>query len=111
MKFIHSLGQSKKSILRNLFNLIHKDIRSVTGANLRQIAIETNKAFIPGITKRIDLTDYMVYQLPEGEEWRIPLLLSLMQLRNDNWVVTFDEEETSLEADDIQTMINTVCTL
>ena len=84
---------------------------SVTGANLSHIAIETNKDFIPGITKRIDLTDYMVYQLPEGEEWRIPLLLSLMQLRNDNWVVTFDEEETSLEADDIQTMINTVCTL
>ena len=84
---------------------------SVTGANLRHIAIETNKDFIPGITKRIDLTDYMVYQLPEGEEWRIPLLLSLMQLRNDNWVVTFDEEESTLEADAIQNMINTVCTL
>ena len=78
VKFIHSLGQSKKSILRNLFNLIHKDMISVTGANLRHIAIETNKDFIPGITKRIDLTDYMVYQLPEGEEWRIPFLLSLI---------------------------------
>ena len=59
VKFIHSLGQSKKSILRNLFNLIHKDMISVTGANLRHIAIETNKDFIPGITKRnIDITIY-----------------------------------------------------
>ena len=86
-------------------------MRSVTGANLRHIAIETNKPFIPGITKRIDLTNYMVYKLPEGEEWRIPFLLSLMQLRNENWVVTFDEEKTTLETDEIQTMINTVCTL
>ena len=86
-------------------------MRSVTGANLRHIAIETNESFIPGITKRIDLTNYMVYKLPEGEEWRIPFLLSLMQLRNENWVVTFDEEKTSLETDEIQTMINTVCTL
>ena len=32
---------------------------SVTGANLRHIAIETNKDFIPGITKRnIDITIY-----------------------------------------------------
>ena len=57
------------------------------------------------------MTNYMVYKLPEGEEWRIPFLLSLIQLRNANWVVTFDEEGTTLETDAIQTMINTVCTL
>ena len=96
-----------------MFNLIHNDVRSVTGSNLRYICTETNKAFTGGATKRIDLTDYRVYKIPEGEEWRIPFLLSLMQIRDENWIVTFDEEEidSNLESDAIETMIRTVCTL
>ena len=51
--------------------------------------------------------------MPAVEEWRIPLLLSLMQLRDEKWVVTFDEEDTesNLETDAITTVINNVCTL
>ena len=113
IKFTYSLGKSNKVVLRHLFGLIHRDVRSVTGANLRYISGETNRAIIEGNTKRVDLSDYKVYKMPAGEEWRIPLLLSLMQLRDENWIVTFDEEDTesNLETDAITTMINNVCTL
>ena len=100
-------------ICKYLFKLIHIDVRSVTGSNLRYICTETNRAFTGGSTKRIDLSNNRVYKIPQGEEWRIPFLLSLMQIREENWIVTFDEEEidSNLESDAIETMIRTVCTL
>ena len=52
-----------------------------------------------------------MYEIPLGEEWRLGLLRSLLELRQSNWEVLFDEEgENTLEEDDISEMIDEVCT-
>ena len=56
-----------------------------------------------------------MYPVPEEEAYRLPLLQSLLEIRNDNWAVIFNEEnggdehDDELEENDIITMINDVC--
>ena len=55
-----------------------------------------------------------MYTVPEGEEWRRGLLEYLLELREENWDVLFneeDEEEENLEPNDIEAMIFEVCTI
>ena len=69
----------------------------------------------PGVTRPSALNQYCVYPVPEGEEFRLPLLVSLLQIRSENWSVIFNEEnggedsDDKIEENDIVTMINEVC--
>ena len=49
---------------------------------------------------------------PENEEWRLGVLESMIQIKQDNWSVIFsdEEEEDLLEENDIDMMIYEVCT-
>ena len=53
--------------------------------------------------------NYQVYQAPEGQEWRIPLLVSLLELRDSRWELLYDEESDKFSEDDVTFMINNVC--
>ena len=43
------------------------------------------------------------------EEWRLPLLVSLLEIRDSNWAVNFDEEVGGFKEDEITNLISTVC--
>ena len=49
---------------------------------------------------------------PENEEWRLGVLESMIQIKQDNWSLIFsdEEEEDLLEENDIDMMIYEVCT-
>ena len=54
-----------------------------------------------------------MYTQPDGTEWVLPILQSLMEIKQDNWELIFNEEEGDgefLEENDIETMIFEVCT-
>ena len=45
-----------------------------------------------------------------GEEWRAPLITSLLQIKEDHWEIEFDQEgEVFLPNDVIKIMIDRVC--
>ena len=47
------------------------------------------------------------------DEWKLPLLHSLLEIRSENWEIMFNEEEEGsgdLDGDDLSTMIEEVCT-
>ena len=48
--------------------------------------------------------------MPAEDHWKISLLKSLIELRNNQWEVRFDEEEHSLRGEETQLMIDDVCT-
>ena len=60
------------------------DVRSTTGGNLRKIFLDTGVQVIPGTTNKGEISDFRVYKYPEEEHWRLPLLVSLLEIRNDN---------------------------
>ena len=65
---------------------------------------------IPGITKPSEIVNHRVYKFKEKENWKIKLLISLMEIRDQRWEILFDEEEEtgSLRKDDITDMIDSV---
>ena len=47
-----------------------------------------------------------VYSAPDGQEWKLPLLVSLLAIRDENWEVLFDgDDEDEIQENDIQTLI------
>ena len=95
-------------------------MRSTIGANLRQIKQDTGVHITPGVTTQHEIQHYavytvhvyIVYNVPENEEWRLGVLESMIQIKQDNWSVIFsdEEEEDLFEENDIDMMIYEVCT-
>ena len=109
VKFLDSLAKSERPALQALLRLSYKDVRTTTGANLKHIQNQTGLYIIPGVTKGNIMNEKFVYKIPEGEEWKIGLISSLMQIRNDKWSILFDEEQDELSNDDITFMLDNVC--
>ena len=76
---------------------------------MRRIHQDTNVCVLPGKTKGWELNEYIVHKTPVGEEWRLPLLVSLLEIRDSNWEVNFDEEVGGFKEDEITNLISTVC--
>ena len=115
LKFVNTLCATERRCVKSLFEYVRGDVRSLVGGNLRQILLETQVLVVPGVTRPSELNNYCVYPVPEDEAYRLPLLQSLLEIRNDNWAVIFNEEnggdehDDELEENDIITMINDVC--
>ena len=52
----------------------------------------------------------MVYNPPEGQEWKLPLMTSLLQIRDSNWEVLFDDEAEGLGNNIVQIFLDNICT-
>ena len=76
----------------------------MVGGNIRTVLVDTNIKIVPGVTTPAAFKNYQVY------EWKLPLLVSLLEMKDSRWSVTFDEETGSCIGDDeITTMIDNVC--
>ena len=110
VKFVTGLKNNKRPMLCDLFDEVKNDVLSTTGSNLRVILLETGVSVVPGVTKPSVLGGYYVYE--EKGDWQVPLLVSLLEMRDSAWEVVFDEESDEgleLEENDILEMINDIC--
>ena len=89
----------------SLLNFVKTTCRSLTGENLRIILLDTDVLVVPGVTRGHVLADYRVHKTPEGQEWKVPLLVSLLQIRDDTWSVHFDEETGQFSDDEISELM------
>ena len=64
----------------------------------------------PGVSKGNLLSNYRVYKTPTNQEWRIGLLQSLVSLKDQSWTLEFDEETEQFGNDEINELLNNVCT-
>ena len=106
---MNSVAKNKRQSLRSHQNVIKSDVRSVTGSNLRKILLDTGHSIIPGVTKKMSLDNYRVYKIPEGEEWRVPLIDSLLEVKAGNWAIEFDEEEDNFDGNAVKLMLDRAC--
>ena len=111
IKFVSSLYNHKSLAVSCLFEKTRRNAQSLVGANLRTIHLETNEAVIPGLTKPHVLSNHRVYDFNEREMWKIKLLVSLLEIRDQRWEILFDEEEEDqFSTEDIIMMIKDVST-
>ena len=104
LKFLKSIATNRR------LRIVTETRRSWTGQNIRKILLDTNVTVVPGVTRTHDLSDYRVYETPAEENWRLGLLVSLLEVRDARWSVMFDEESGQLSEDETSAMINDVCT-
>ena len=60
---------------------------------------------VPGLTRPSDIQHYTVYNVPDDQHWCFEMLESLSEIRDDNWPMTFNEENSDkaiLEENDIE---------
>ena len=110
IKFVDSLSKNKRPEIQALLQFSYKDVRTTTGANLKHILSQTGSYIIPGVTKPNIVNDKFIYPIPDGEEWKIGFILSMIETRNHKWTVLFDEEDDKLSDDEIEFMLNNICT-
>ena len=100
LKFISSIKNSNKPVLKQLYNITKSDVRTTTGSNLRNILVKTNYLNVddlhPGIVQ-----DIKYKEIQEGDMWRIPIIKEIMDIKcgethpPDGW--TIEELEEILE--------------
>ena len=56
------------------------------------------------------MNNYYVYDTPVDQEWRVPLLVSLLEIKNDRWSIDFDEESEKFSEDELTLLLDNVCT-
>ena len=109
VNFLGAIAKNRRHELVHLLNIVKDTCSSLTGANMRKVLLDSNVRIIPGKTKGFELANYIVNKPPVGEEWRLPLLVSLLEIRDSNWELNFDEEVGNFKEDEITNLISTVC--
>ena len=101
--FLEKMKNSGKSPLVMLLNEAKKDVRSVTGSNLRNIMILAGKSSIEDVTvEDVDTIPY--FNLSEDEHWKVDSIKEIIDVKAGNLDVPgFDLEE-------LETILNHLCT-
>ena len=109
--FVESLSLCEKPQVKALLQIVKNDPRQTTGSNIRKILIDTGIRVSPGHKNKSQLKQLAAYEAPEEERWKIPLLGSLVEIRDQRWQVLFDDEdnEGKLSEDDVTAMIDHWC--
>ena len=100
-QFHDSLVNNHKPVLRMLAFLCQDDVRTIHGRNLHQLQIELE-------CDKQELSSTFIKQnmkfqaVPQNEEWRIALLLNLMEIRSHSMELeNFQDEEIWAMIEDI----------
>ena len=107
LKYVKSVAKNKRDSVRCLYNICKDDIKTTTGSNIRTVLLETQKD-----PRKLDvhvLKKWRIYEVQD--DWTVPLLRNLLQVRGDDWEVVYDvENDVTAEDDDINFIIEAICT-
>ena len=95
-----SLIRTERPFLGCLYDIIKDDVKTATGSNIRTVLLST--AVDPRFMSRHLLKD------PPEDNWTVPLLISLLELRAGNWEVLYDDEEEALNNEEVDFIIEAV---
>ena len=103
LKFIRSIKESSKPVLKQLYHLTKDDVRTTTGSNLRNILLLTDKLHVdelhPGIVDNIKY-----HQIEQEEMWRISMVKELIDLNHGDMILP-----EGWSAEDLDMILNFVC--
>ena len=99
--FIQRLEKSVSTEVRLMRRIAGADIRSTTGKNVHNLMKEFK--LDPWVTpSSVFKRKYKYYDLPEADQWRLPLLQSLMKER-------YEMSASGDETEDITGLIESLC--
>ena len=102
LKFYQTLESCDKPHIKYLMKLQRTDHRSVFGSNVSNICAEANAEYI----SQVLISDISYASVPPEEEWRIPLLMELLEIRSGR----LQSPLSRVEIDEINGLIDIVTT-
>ena len=102
LNFVKAIKSSSKFILRNLLNLISKDVRSITGSNLRKILLLVNKGDVNEL-KPADSSLIQYRKENKMNTWKIKMVKEIIEVRNDTLIIG------NLNEDELEDILHHLC--
>ena len=109
VKFINAIHKSSKPAIKYLYFVSASDVRSITGSNLRSILVDTGIQAIPGTLQLKEIKKTVLHRVPSGEERKIPLLESLLDVQSGASEILFDEEESDTGVNIPRDILHSIC--
>ena len=103
LQFHKSLIENSKPCIRILSSLSMDDLKSIHGKNIFHLKRELD-CDMEDLSSSFIKENFKFRTLPEEEQWRIPLLLNLLDIRNDAM------ELDHFEKPEIEDLIHDICT-
>jgi hypothetical protein len=103
VQFHKSLTENSKSCIRLLSSLCTDDLKTIHGKNLFNLSRELD-CEIEELSSSFVKANLEFKPLPDEEQWRIPLLLNLLDIRNDSMGLDHFRKR------DIEDLIQDICT-
>ena len=100
LSFIKNVEISKKTPLKTLLGIVKRDVRSITGSNLRRIMILSGKQSIDDL----DNIDIPYHSVPPDEAWRIGFVRELLDQQHG------DVEVPGLLKTELDSILDYLCT-
>ena len=101
--FTRKLSSSPKKAVRNVFELIRNDCRSITGSNIRNIKIDCTANPIRPFSE-IDIEKKTFFPAPSEAVWKIPLIQDLIDMRDG------EKHDAGWTKEDINFTLEYLCT-
>ena len=95
VKFTKCIAVNGKDVLRNVFNEVKSDCRSITGRNLRNIMLWRDLDENNDAGKEFSKVPY--YELPNREKWRVALVKEISDANSGSLKIdNFNQDEINL---------------
>ena len=80
LKFILSIKNSAKPVLRQLYSIAKNDVRTTTGANLRNILLKTTLLNVDDLQPSI-VQQIRYKEIKDEDRWRIPIIQEALDMK------------------------------
>ena len=78
--FISSIRNSPIPVLRQLYNIVKSDVRTTTGANLRNVLLKTGLSNVDEIDM-ITVKQIKYKEIKNEDMWRIPIIMEALDIK------------------------------
>ena len=106
IKFVNAIAKSNKPAIKFLLATVCDDVRSITGSNLRSIQRHTGIQVRIGVTKSTALKKIRLNNVPADQKWKVPLILSILAIQDEEWEIDFDENDDYIS----KAILKDICT-
>ena len=102
LSFIQKIKQSSKVALNQLLDIVMRDVRMTTGANLRFIMILT------GLNRVEDLqpgkVDFEYHKVEKNDEWKVGFVKELVNIKQEELTVA------GMSLEELEEILEYICT-
>ena len=102
MSFIDKIKKSSKSSLKQLLEVVKKDVRLTTGHNMRSIMMLAEKNTVEEL--EVGNVDFDYFKLEDDEEWKVKIAQEIIDVRHGGL------EVPGMEADELKEILDYICT-